>query len=48
MWEAQKEVLVLKEENIKNEVNFKNQQITDFAIHISEKNELLETIKRKD
>jgi len=47
MWEAQKEVLILKEENIKKEMDFKNQQITDFAIHISEKNDLLEKIKQK-
>ena len=29
------------------QVIFKNKQITDFAIHISEKNELLEKIKIK-
>lgn len=47
MWLAQKEILALKQEKLDNEINFKNQQITDFAIHISEKNELLENIKQK-
>ncbi|MFD0962668.1 tetratricopeptide repeat protein [Pseudofulvibacter geojedonensis] len=47
MWLAQKEVLALKQEKLDNEISFKNQQITDFAIHISEKNELLEKIKQK-
>lgn len=47
MWLAQKEVLALKQKNLDNEISFKNQQITDFAIHISEKNELLEKLKQK-
>lgn len=44
---AKQEALRLKKEALDAEVRFKNQQITDFAIHISEKNELLEKIKAK-
>ncbi|MFD0962669.1 tetratricopeptide repeat protein [Pseudofulvibacter geojedonensis] len=46
-WAAKEEILALKQEKYDNEISFKNQQITDFAIHISEKNELLEKIKSK-
>ncbi len=42
---AKQEVLSIKQEALDNQVAFKNKQITDFAIHISEKNELLENIK---
>lgn len=45
--ESKQEVLKLKQEALDNEVTFKNKQITNFAIHISEKNELLEKIKIK-
>ena len=45
MWLVQKEVLSLKQEKTVNEISHKNQQITDFAIHIAEKNDLLEKIK---
>ncbi|WP_329805618.1 tetratricopeptide repeat protein [Flavobacterium facile] len=38
------EVINLKKER---EIEFKNKEITDFAIHISEKNEILEDIKNK-
>ena len=45
--ESKQEVLKVKQEALDNQVRFKNKQITDFAIHISEKNELLENIKSK-
>jgi DNA-binding CsgD family transcriptional regulator len=44
---AKQEVLSVKQEALDNEVKFKNKQITNFAIHISEKNDLLESIKKK-
>jgi len=44
---AKQEVLSVKQEALDTQVAFKNKQITDFAIHISEKNELLEKIKIK-
>ncbi|GER58480.1 hypothetical protein ULMA_05880 [Patiriisocius marinus] len=44
---AKQEVLAVKQQALDNEVKFKNKQITDFAIHISEKNDLLENIKKK-
>ena len=47
MWETKRDLMVLKEEQNKKEIEFKNKQITDFAIYISEKNDLLEDIKRK-
>ncbi|MEL6809900.1 MAG: LuxR C-terminal-related transcriptional regulator [Bacteroidota bacterium] len=43
--ESKQEVLRVKQQALDNEVRFKNKQITDFAIHISEKNDLLEKIK---
>ena len=45
--ESKQEVLYVKQQALDNKVRFKNKQITDFAIHISEKNELLENIKSK-
>jgi DNA-binding CsgD family transcriptional regulator len=45
--ESKQEILKVKQEALDNKVQFKNKQITDFAIHISEKNELLEKIKTK-
>ena len=47
VFESQQEVLKVKQEALDNQVRFKNKQITDFAIHISEKNDLLENIKSK-
>ena len=47
MWLAKKDLMAAKQENLDKEIDYKNQQITDFAIHISEKNELLEHIKQK-
>ncbi|PHS05664.1 MAG: hypothetical protein COA88_11865 [Kordia sp.] len=47
MWASKKDLMALKQENTEKEIEFKNKQITDFAIHISEKNDLLEHIKQK-
>jgi len=47
MWAAKNDLLALKQETSNKEIEYKNQQITEFAIHISEKNELLEHIKQK-
>lgn len=47
MWAAKKDLMTLQQETSNKEIEFKNQQITDFAIHISEKNDLLEHIKQK-
>jgi hypothetical protein len=44
---AKQETMTVKQESLDNQVKFKNKQITDFAIHISEKNDLLENIKAK-
>ncbi len=44
---SKQEVLKLKKAALDTEMRFKNKQITEFAIHISEKNELLEKIKSK-
>lgn len=44
---AKQETMAVKQESLDNQVKFKNKQITDFAIHISEKNDLLENIKAK-
>lgn len=41
------EALTVKKHALDKEVAFKNKQITDFAIHIQEKNDLLESIKGK-
>lgn len=45
--ESKQEILKVKQQALDNKVRFKNKQITDFAIHIAEKNELLEKIKDK-
>lgn len=42
---AKQEVLNVKQKALDDVVAFKNKQITDFAIHISEKNDLLDKIK---
>lgn len=47
MWTAKKDLMALKQETSNKEIEFKNKQITDFAIHISEKNDLLEHLKQK-
>lgn len=47
MWNVNQDLSRLKEEATIKEIEFKNKQITDFAIHISEKNDLLENLKQK-
>jgi len=47
MWATKNDLMALKQETSNKEIDFKNKQITDFAIHISEKNDLLEHIKQK-
>jgi len=47
MWATKKDLMALKQESTEKEIAFKNKQITEFAIHISEKNDLLEHIKQK-
>ena len=47
MWATKKDLMAAKQESLDTEIEYKNKQITDFAIHISEKNELLEHIKQK-
>jgi len=47
MWATKKDLMALKQESTEKEMEFKNKQITEFAIHISEKNDLLEHIKQK-
>ncbi|EDM44408.1 hypothetical protein SCB49_05245 [unidentified eubacterium SCB49] len=44
---AKQEVLNVKQKAFDDVVAFKNKQITDFAIHISEKNDLLDKIKER-
>ena len=45
VWKSERQVLRSKIGTLKDELNYKNKQITNFAIHISEKNDLLEHIK---
>ncbi len=44
---AKQEVLNVKQKALDDVVAFKNKQITDFALHISEKNDLLDKIKMR-
>lgn len=44
---AKQEVLNVKQKALDDVVAFKNKQITDFALHISEKNDLLDKIKSR-
>ena len=46
-WDAQEKLLELKKEQLLNQVNFKNSQITELAIHLKEKNLLLKSLKNK-
>jgi len=46
-WKTKQELDATKQQKSDNEINFKNKQITDFALHISEKNDLLTSIKEK-
>ena len=43
----QEEINLLKEEALNSEVNFKNKQVTDFALQIQEQNNLLLNFKQK-
>jgi len=47
VWRAKQELQATKQKQSDDEISFKNKQITDFALHISEKNELLLNIKEK-
>jgi len=47
MWKTKQELQATKQKQSDDEISFKNKQITDFALHISEKNELLLSIKDK-
>lgn len=47
VWKVKQELQAAKQKKTDNEISFKNKQITDFALHISEKNELLLNIKDK-
>lgn len=42
---SKEELKILEQKMLNDEIDFKNQQITDFALHISEKNDLLMNIK---
>lgn len=44
---SEKKILEVLNQKNEREIEFKNKEITDFAIHISEKNEILEDIKNK-
>jgi len=46
-WKTKQELDATKQQKLDNEITFKNKQITDFALHISEKNDLLISIKEK-
>jgi len=43
----EQELQNIQQKQLDNEIRFKNKQITDFALHISEKNDLLTSIKSK-
>lgn len=44
-WDAEKKVKELEQEQLELDASARKQQLTDFAMHISEKNDLLEKIK---
>ena len=44
---SEKKILEVLNQKNEREIEFKNKEITDFAIHISEKNEILDDIKNK-
>jgi len=46
-WKSKQEIQATKQKQLDSEINFKNKQITDFALNISEKNDLLISIKKK-
>jgi len=45
--ETEQELQKTKQKQSDDEISFKNKQITDFVLHISEKNDLLVSIKNK-
>ena len=45
LWKMEKEMVSLKNDNLGKELDYKDKQITDFAIHIESKNDLLEKVK---
>ena len=47
IWKTKQALQDSKQKQSDDEISFKNKQITDFALHISEKNELLLDIKSK-
>ena len=47
IWKTKQALQDSKQKQSDDEISFKNKQITDFALHISEKNELLLNIKDK-
>jgi len=47
IWKKEQELQNIQQKQLDNEIRFKNTQITDFALHISEKNDLLISIKNK-
>jgi len=47
IWKTKQELQETKQKQSDGEISFKNRQITDFALHIYEKNELLLDIKNK-
>ena len=44
---AENELIRLKEENLKTEMSFKNTEITEYALHISDRNRLLSNLSDK-
>ena len=46
-WDAQEKLLEIKKDQLLHQVNFKNSQITELAIHLKEKNLLLKSLKNK-
>jgi len=47
IWKNKQELQVVKQQHSEDELKFKNKQITDFALNISEKNDLLLNIKKR-
>ena len=45
LWKIEKQMVSLKNDNLGRELDYKDKQITDFAIHIESKNDLLEKVK---
>ena len=45
-YEAEKELTKIKREQLQNEIKLKKREVTDFAIQISDKNEILYKIKK--